>query len=234
MNNHQNDWPPPYTITLSQKSKRISLRITAHKGLEIIVPKRTSLKKAIDFLNLKYDWVQKHHYLLLKKDELSTLPDKLHLQAIEEVWNLKYGQKRSTKRMLSSEATQTILIRDEKSSISSSLLKEWLRKKAKQHLPLLLNHYSQNYCLPYERLSIRYQNSRWGSCSKDKHISLNSKLLLLPSKFVHYVMVHELVHTIHFDHSKSFWEAVEQIIPNQSLIRSELKSIEKQLPNWLY
>jgi predicted metal-dependent hydrolase len=234
MNNLNPSWPPPYTIKVSQKSRRMTLRISAHKGLEIIVPKRTNIKTAMDFLNLKYNWVQKHRHLLYEESTPIYLPDDINLATIGERWNIRYGQKSLTKHYLSSEITQTLLVKNSKTTTSATLIKEWLRKKAKKHLPLLLSHYSQTYQLPYQGCSVRFQNARWGSCSKDGNISLNCKLLLLPTEITKYILIHELIHTIHLDHSVQFWQAVEQILPHQQALRTQLQQIEQQLPRWLH
>lgn len=227
------DWPPPYTIKVSARSRRMSIKISAHKGLEIIIPKRTNHQKAIDFLNLKQDWIQKHRHLLQAKINTPLLPVTINLKAIEEVWTVKYKQN-ITKKIFVSEATSTLLIKGDDYKTSLSLIKKWLTQKAQKHLSDLTERFSRLYSMPYQSVRVRYQRSRWGSCTKDKAINLNCKLMFLPLELTHYIIVHELVHTIHFDHSPSFWAAVEKWIPNQKLLRTRLKNIEQELPNWLY
>jgi predicted metal-dependent hydrolase len=228
-----NDSLPPFTIRKSQRSKRVSLRISPRTGLELVVPKRVSEKQALDFLQTQHDWIQKHSHLLnLQQGRGQPLPTRLNLAAINEEWQIDYQPATPSKnRFKADNATCCLTIYGEP---SVDLLRSWLKRKAKRHLIALLQCYSQKYNLPYSHHSIRLQSTRWGSCSRRKDINLNCKLLLLPLNIVHYIIVHELIHTIHFDHSSRFWSAVTELVPNQLALRTELKNIEQSLPNWLY
>lgn len=229
------DWPPPFTLRKSQKSKRISLQISPHKGLVIVVPHRVNTQKALEFLEVKREWVEKHLFVLSKKDAPLALPDKLHLKSINQTWLISYLPGPSRLAVKSNEENHHLLIigncHDEKKTFSH--LHSWLKEKAKFHLENLIRGYSHTYQLPFESLTIRNQKSRWGSCSTTKNISLNFKLLFLEKELVHYVMVHELAHTLYFDHSPRFWKFVEQYVPNYRFLKSKLKKMEQDLPNWL-
>jgi predicted metal-dependent hydrolase len=76
--------------------------------------------------------------------------------------------------------------------------------------------------LPYNRVSIRGQKTRWGSCSSDKNINLNYKLLFLEPEFVKYIIIHELCHTIHLNHSREFWQLVGDFYPDYRDIRKQI------------
>jgi predicted metal-dependent hydrolase len=213
------DWPPPYIIRISTKSKRMSLRICPYKGLEIVIPRKMSQQKAIEFLNLKFDWVQKNRHLL--KQQL-IVPDFISLPAISESWSVKYNQT-ITNQYFASEATHTLLLKDTKQEAALVAIKRWLQIKSLRHLSSVTKAFSEKCCLPYESLKVRWQRARWGSCSKTKDINLNCKLLFLPDELMNYVIVHELVHTVHFDHSPEFWAKLESYIPDQALLRLRLK-----------
>jgi hypothetical protein len=64
---------------------------------------------------------------------------------------------------------------------------------------------------------------RWGSCSKKGNLNFNYKIALLPQRHSDYVIVHELCHLREFNHSKKFWDLVEQAVPNHRALRTELK-----------
>ena len=76
----------------------------------------------------------------------------------------------------------------------------------------------------FNKVSIKSQKTRWGSCSKKGNLNFNYKILFLPDKIQDYIVVHELCHLREFNHSKQFWSLVEKIIPNYREIRRELKS----------
>ncbi|MCD4797081.1 MAG: M48 family metallopeptidase [Candidatus Cloacimonetes bacterium] len=86
-----------------------------------------------------------------------------------------------------------------------------------------LNEISLKYDLQYNRLFIRSQKTRWGSCSAKNNISLNIKLINLPAELIDYVILHELVHTKVKNHQKEFWSELEKYIKEPKLIDAKLK-----------
>ena len=77
-----------------------------------------------------------------------------------------------------------------------------------------------------EKIKVRSYKGRWGTCSYKKDISFNWKLIMAPEKIIEYVIVHELCHLIHFNHSKNFWESVENILPDYKLRKDWLRTNE--------
>ena len=75
------------------------------------------------------------------------------------------------------------------------------------------------------KITLRYTQSRWGSCSTKKNISLSSKLLLAPKEVLDYVIVHELAHTYEMNHSKKFWDKVASVMPDYNIYEKMLKEV---------
>jgi predicted metal-dependent hydrolase len=94
------------------------------------------------------------------------------------------------------------------------LLRIWLKKQAKIVLPNWLNELSKKNNLPFNSVRIRAQKTRWGSCSARKNINLNYQLLFLPTGLVQHILLHELCHTVHLNHSKAFWQLLTRLDPN--------------------
>ena len=103
---------------------------------------------------------------------------------------------------------------------------KWYKKQAKvifkNHLDALYKNFSKS--IPYPDLKIRKMTTRWGVCNtKLKTVTLNLELIKRDTKYLDYVIVHELSHLIHPNHSSSFWSLVEENYPNYKKIRKQMK-----------
>ena len=103
---------------------------------------------------------------------------------------------------------------------------KWLKKETlklyKEHLDKIYNEFEEN--IPYPKLKIRDMKTRWGvNNRRDNSVTLNSKLITFDLSKLDYVIVHELAHFVHFDHSKAFWEVVSKYYPNYKEVRKEMK-----------
>lgn len=87
-------------------------------------------------------------------------------------------------------------------------------------------HYSNVMQLKYKQLKFRKMRRRWGSCSSAGVITLNKELLKLECHLVDYIVVHELAHLKHMNHSKQFHTLVDKYLPKSKELRRELKSIQ--------
>ena len=82
-----------------------------------------------------------------------------------------------------------------------------------------------------KKIIVRSYKRRWGSCSHKKDISYNWKLIMAPEKIIRYVIIHELCHLVHFNHSRDFWKSVEKIIPDYKSSKEWLK-LNQHLLDW--
>ena len=103
---------------------------------------------------------------------------------------------------------------------------KWYKKEAKkifkEHLDIIYNNFSRN--IPYPDLRIRKMTSRWGVCNtKTKTVTLNLELIKRDIKYLDYVIVHELSHLIHPNHSSDFWLLVEENCKDYKKIRKQMK-----------
>jgi predicted metal-dependent hydrolase len=86
-----------------------------------------------------------------------------------------------------------------------------------------LEHFNSFYNFSYNRVCIRDQKSRWGSCSARKNLNFTYRIVFLPQELADYLIVHELCHLGEMNHSKRFWVLVAKTIPNYKRIRMELR-----------
>jgi len=86
-----------------------------------------------------------------------------------------------------------------------------------------IEYFNQLYGYKYNKISVKNQKSRWGSCSRKGNLNFNYKILFLSEEARDYIVVHELCHLNEFNHSKKFWDLVKKVIPNFREIRKSLK-----------
>ncbi len=108
---------------------------------------------------------------------------------------------------------------------SIDYLNKWLKKQTeiifKERLDYIYNLFEEE--IPYPKLKTRKMKTRWGVCSKNNSITLNSELIKYNYEQIDYVIIHELSHFIYFDHSKNFWNLVSKYCNNYKEIRKSLK-----------
>lgn len=150
--------------------------------------------------------IGKSHTLLVRPTTGKAVTAKRHGQRI--IAMLPEG------RSVTSPATQRI-IRD---AVIGAL-----RLEAKSYLTKRLAFLAEKYGFSYQKARFSHASGRWGSCSSTGTISLNIALMKLPFELIDYVLIHELSHTVHMNHSIDFWQLVESADPRYKQHRRELK-----------
>ena len=102
-------------------------------------------------------------------------------------------------------------------------LERKFRKAAKEYIPYRVEYFHQMTGGNYTSITIRDQKSRWGSCSSNGTLSFNYRLMMAPAHILDYVVVHELCHLTHMNHSPAFWAMVESILPDYKECKKWLK-----------
>lgn len=99
----------------------------------------------------------------------------------------------------------------------------FLKELARQQLPIEFEIIAENLAFKWERLFIRSQKTKWGTCSSKGNISLNWRLIKCPRHIREYIMIHELCHTVHLNHSKEYWDLVRAHYPEVDVAHKWLK-----------
>jgi predicted metal-dependent hydrolase len=113
-------------------------------------------------------------------------------------------------------------------------LRGWLMDVAHDELGRQLEHVARECGLQFVRMQARRQRTRWGSCSSGGTISLNACSMFLEPAIVRYLLIHELCHTRHMNHSKRFWHLVESFEPDYQRLDRELTRGWQQVPGWVF
>jgi predicted metal-dependent hydrolase len=114
------------------------------------------------------------------------------------------------------------------------LLRRWLTDKAREFLGPALQVCARELGFEFKRVLVRRQRTRWGSCSTRGTISLNCCLLFQRPPVVRYLLIHELVHTLHMNHSHRFWQRVARHCPDYSSLDRELLDGWRRVPSWVF
>lgn len=233
------DWGP-VSLKISRRAKRVTLKLSVRGGITVVAPRYFRKSQLPALLEEHKDWLtQTRNRMLseLKSNDgtpLGQAPRKIELRAIREEWAVRYRPSFDGKLSVGSIYPGCLLVTARREDVSDceAALRAWLRERAKRRLPPWLDRISEEFGLPYKRATIRNQRSRWGSCSRQKSISLNQKLMFFPPRLVRYLMIHELCHTIHLNHSSRFWHLVEQCDPLYKKHERELRSAWRYVPLW--
>lgn len=114
-----------------------------------------------------------------------------------------------------------------------TLLRCWLQTQGRLNLVPWLTKLSGETGLFFRSSQIRGQKTRWGSCSSRGTVSLNYKLLFLPPYLVNYIILHELCHTVHLNHSACFWSFLASFEPAYRALDAEMKQAGRLVPEWV-
>jgi hypothetical protein len=101
---------------------------------------------------------------------------------------------------------------------------EVYRIEAKQILPKQISELATRYGYQFNKIAIKNLKSRWGSCSSKNNINLNLHLVRLPKHLMEYVLLHELVHTVHKNHGIEFWKELDKHVGNAKALQYELRN----------
>ncbi len=208
----------PYQIRFSKKAKYLQLRINHSSSLELVIPKRYSLKDGEKFINDKIDWIKKYSSKLIQKEEkYFFFGEEIKIQQNYDLF---------VKRPLIKYESKVLQIKIPNGSNYelNELYLAFLKRQAKKYLVERVNYLASKFNFKINKISIRGQRTRWGSCSSGGKLSFNFKLMKFRKEVIDYVIIHELCHLREMNHSKKFWKLVESYSPNYKSLRKELKS----------
>jgi predicted metal-dependent hydrolase len=206
-----------YNLRYSRKAKYIRLQISRGSNLELVLPRGYELADAEKFIKQKSDWITKHLRPAKEEDEKFLLLGKeIKIVQVYELFTRKHK--------LIFENNELRIVSPQGSKIDLKKLYEiWLKNFAKRYLPERAYQLAGKYGFIINKVSVRNQKTRWGSCSARGNLSFNYNLVQYRKEIIDYVIVHELCHRKEMNHSKKFWLLVEKLCPDYKLLRKELK-----------
>lgn len=222
------------------------LELTPETGLLIVVPKGFDRRQLPAILERQRSWIERNlarfaarsNPLCGPEPAPPALPETINLRAAGMDWPVEYRHRpeRATVSCAMQQGPSRLVLSGNVADVAlcRAALHRWLRDQAREVLGARLEELARELGKRYGRLEIRAQRTRWGSCSPRGTISLNAKLLFLPPDLVDYVLLHELCHLEHPNHSARFWRALGRHVADPLARRRELRRAGQLLvPQWV-
>lgn len=228
-----------YRLRRSSRAKKLRMSVSQTHGLEVTMPATCRYREVQAFVVLRAQWAISHLQKLgldpteAVSEQPPQLPHQIHLRMIDQSWCVRYMSRPQGKVTLAEKPGRLILSRpndDDRAAIQ--LLQVWAKRQAKQILEPRLAQLSQETGLQYSDLRIKSQRTRWGSYSYVGRVNLNYLLIFLPPIFADYVMLHELCHSKHANHSAAFWRLLDSYCADAKALDQRLQRIAKEIPLW--
>lgn len=210
------------------RRRTIAIKIEINGNIKVYAPKGTSRRIIGDMVSSKADWIIKnlHEVKSIRTQEAKReYIDGESLTYLGQDYPLQLKVNPELKKM-------TVRLSDDKFLVDTPVadaaairggLEAWYRFMGADHINARLNYYQSLLDVNPSRVTIRNQKTRWGSCSSKGNLNFNWRLMMAPAEVIDYVVVHELSHMIHLNHSKNFWNQVSVILPDYRARKDWLK-----------
>ena len=211
------DRVPDYVVVVRRRVKWARIEVKPDGSVCMVVPRLMTQGEIKSFFNRKRGWVEQKRRLFAER--AAAKPPSNEIRLFGEVYRFLHDPQASRPHVCRESRTVT----HHRQLTKPQELSDWHRQYSKEYLSNRINEISEITGLRFNKIYIREQKTRWGSCSNKKNISLNWRLIKAPTCIIDYVIYHELAHTLEMNHSSRFWDLVEQHQPTYKKHRSWLK-----------
>ena len=230
-----------YTVKESQRAKYARLKLSLRDGLVVIVPKGFDQDRIPGLLEKKKHWLEKATERIetqrkfFEPEPPDALPERLTLRGIGEEWMVDLRPTKSPHVTAVERSGNRLLVYGDTDNIEAckGALRRWLNRKTHEYLEPWLLRLADEKSFAVNRVLVKSQKTRWAGCSNLKTISLNLKLLFTTEELIRYVLIHELCHTEHLNHSREFWALLEHHDPDFRRKDEKLREAWRYVPAWL-
>jgi predicted metal-dependent hydrolase len=223
----------PYLLKTSARARRLRLVIRPSSGLEVVVPQGAGIPWIEGVLREKAAWITTT--LARMAEQVVVPPPPLvegrMLSYLGEPvrLSLRTGVPPGRYRAVLRDGMLTLTVASLAEETVRGALETWYRRQARTVFPERLTRCNAAYGFTYQRVAIKDQKSRWGSCSRKGNLNFNWRLLLAPLPVLDYVVYHELAHLKEPNHSPRFWALVARACPAYREHRRWLKQHGNEL-----
>jgi len=214
-----------YTIQLKSRQKHTYIRIR-DGVVTLSAPANADIGSLHQLIDSKASWIAKSikstylHDLSMPDARVYLLGQSYGIDThLSDHYELKWGDER-VKFVMAERPTHDIMLQ---------MLQHHYKQQAPAIITPRVKYWAEQMQLYPSKLSYRHAKSRWGSCSTRNNISLSTYLMMTPIELIDYVIVHELSHITHKNHSREFWSLVQRHIPDWQSKRKKLKTYSKYI-----
>lgn len=224
-----------YRVRRSRRSKRLSLQVHPSGRVEVLAPVRSSDTSIARFVKANQEWIESTRAAFRERFGVKSLalPKAINLPAIDRYCTVRYVKDIGDQVRVRG-STQLVLsgaIDDE--DACRAALKRWLSRLAKREFSSRMRSLATLTGIEFSQVQVRLQRTCWGSRSSSGTISLNYSLAFLQPEQLNYILVHELCHARHMNHSRAFWALVEKYVPEYRNLDRSMDKAWADLPGWL-
>lgn len=226
-----------FLVRESGRARRLSIKVYPRGRVEVVVPKRTRPADVQAFVAEHQDWIRRTRasFAAEHPPEAFALPGTVHLPAIGQQSSVHYRSRPDAASVRFRRHGDTLVLTgrvdDEQQCVAA--LRRWLKCIAEQAFEPRLRALAALSGLDYKRMQVRGQKTCWGSHSSSGTISINFCLLFLDPALLRYLMIHELCHSRHMNHSARFWRLVERYEPDCRRLDRRLSDAWRDVPLWV-
>jgi len=228
---------PELMLRRSLRARRLALRVHLDGRVEVVVPRGVTMSAVEAFVTRHRDWVsQKLAARPTRAAPEPFPPTDISLPALDERYRVHLAGGRG--RLRAEIRGGVLSLRGAWGSATPAAARRallfWLTEHARVALEERLRTTAIRGDFRFRSLQLRRQRTRWGSCSSRGVISLNVCVVFQDPAVLDYLIVHELVHTRHMNHSAAYWTAVAEHCPDWRRLDRELSQGWKRVPGWVF
>ncbi|HZT50294.1 MAG TPA: SprT family zinc-dependent metalloprotease [Stellaceae bacterium] len=225
-----------WVVRESRRARRLAVRVFQTGRVEIVVPVRTSRGAVERFVARHRRWIERKRAEALDRSAACEPfpPAVIELAGCGESWRVHLAGGPGRLRLETAPGFLIVSGDCRNGRALRQLLRRWLIGRARAVLGIELERCARDLGFSYERVIVRRQRTRWGSCSARGTVSLNCCLLFQRPEVVRYLLIHELAHTRHMNHSRRFWQCVADHCPDHRALDRELLDGWRRVPVWVF
>lgn len=221
-----------YRYAIERQSRNtLQLQLYAPNTLLVKSPHAFPLCDILAFIRSKADWIRRKNEVLKEPQVCSFLKDGATLFFMGKLCRLTVEKslRKPSVKLDAGRLHVNVYAACSDDQRLLALLRSWYIAQAKRLLREKTMYWSQEIGVVVERISIKDQKTRWGSCSSLGNINYNWRIIMAPDQTIDYLVIHEVAHRVHLNHSKLFWQLVSQYCPSYLKHKTWLKVNGKQL-----